>query len=140
LRKLLLIFLLVFGAGVSADVYAQSGGRKKEGGGGAKKIRFSFKKKKSQGHADEFAKGNNGRRGRISRLFKKDRPAWVYKSSGSVRSHNRENRFLFKWSRSQGRAENAATTDHQNKVRERKRSRGNSTFKSKKYKKRKSAK
>ncbi len=114
----------------SVDLHAQSGGRKREGS--VKRKRSSGVK--SKGNADEFARGNSGRRGRFARLFKKDKPAWQYKSSGSARSHQRENRFLFKWTRSKGRAENAATQERQKKIRNKERIRGNRAFRFRKHK------
>ena len=52
----------------------------------------------------------------------------------SARSHQRENRYLFKWNRSKGRAENAATIEKQNKVRNKERIRGNRAFRFRKHK------
>jgi hypothetical protein len=116
----------------SVAVFAQSGGRKKEKKAKARGS-FVLKKAKSKGHADEFARGNSGRRSRLSRLFKKDKPAWTYKSSGSRRSQNKANRYLFKRNRSEGHVDNEETLKRQNKKRSKKRDRGNQTFKSKKY-------
>ncbi len=116
----------------SATVYAQSGGRKRE-----KKAKTKgsvvLKRPKSKGHADEFARGNSGRRSRLSRLFKKDKPAWTYKSSGSRRNQYKANRYLFKRDRSEGHVDNEETLKRQNKKRAKKRDRGNQSFKSKKY-------
>jgi hypothetical protein len=136
LKKLFLIFFIILGVGIHSDFYAQSGGRKKE-----RKVKKRgnavLTQYKSKGHADEFAKGNSGRRGKWSRLFRKDKPAWTYKSSGTARSHYKENRFLFFRHRSQGRVDNATATEKQNKKRARERERGNETFKDRKFKKRK---
>lgn len=136
MNRILLIILLFFGIAATDEAFAQSGGRKREGRA-KKRGNVILNQYKSRGHADEFAKGNSGRRGRLSRLFRKDRPAWVYKSSGSARSHYKENRFLFFRYRSKGRAENAMITDRQNKKRARDREHGNETFKARKFKKRK---
>ena len=88
---------------------------------------------KSKGHADEFARGNSGRRSKWSRLFKKDKPAWTYKKSGTRRSQNKANRYLFKRHREEGHELNEETLNKQNKKREKKRERGNESFKRKKY-------
>lgn len=126
------LFLAAFLAG--ADLDAQTGGRKREGRAKTKKHgSIVLNQYKSRGHADEFARGNSGRRGWFSRLFKKDRPAWNYRTSGSARSNYRENRFLFSWNRTQGKHENMATIERQNKERARQRNRGNKTFKFKKH-------
>jgi hypothetical protein len=136
LKKSFLIFFIILGVGIHSDFSAQSGGRKKERRA-KKRGNVVLTQYKSRGHADEFAKGNSGRRGKWSRLFRKDKPAWTYKSSGTARSHYKENRFLFFRHRSQGRADNATATEKQNKKRARERERGNDTFKDRKFKKRK---
>jgi hypothetical protein len=122
---------------LSMQCYGQSGGRKTE-----RKIKTKKRgnhiltQYKSHGHADKFAKGNSGRRGRLSRLFGKKHTSWVYKSSGSRRSTYRANQFLLTRSRSQGKIENANVLDKQNSTRSKKRVHGNKTFRSKKYKSR----
>jgi hypothetical protein len=134
LKKLVIILLLLLGIGYSNNFYAQSGGRKKE-----KRIKTKRRgnhiltQYKSHGHADEFARGSNGRRGRIARLFHKTRPSWVYKSSGSRRSHARDNRDLFTRDRSKGHVDNDMTQARQNRERGKRRDHGNSSFKRKKY-------
>ncbi|HQQ93158.1 MAG TPA: hypothetical protein PLQ93_01280 [Bacteroidia bacterium] len=110
---------------------AQSGGRKREGKSRAKKT-WNWKKQKSMGHADEFAH-SSGRRSRWSRLFRKEKPAWVYKSSGSRRSQHKANRYLFKRHQTEGRELDQQSLDKQNKKRARRRDRGNESFKRKKY-------
>lgn len=137
LKKLVLIILLLLGTSVSTRYYSQVGGKKKEKRVKAKRRgNHILTQYKSHGHADEFAKGNSGRRSRLSRLIRKDRPAWVYKSSGSRRSANRANRFLLTRSRSQGKIENADMLDRQNAQRAKHRVRGNRAFRFKKYKSR----
>jgi hypothetical protein len=108
--------------------HAQTGGRKKEGKT-KKHGSLVLRQYKSRGHADEFARGSSGRRGIFARLFKKDRPAWQYKSSGSRKSTYRANRFLFAWHRTNGKRENAATLDKQNSDRAKYRVRGSRSFK-----------
>jgi hypothetical protein len=134
IAKSLVIILLVFANGIGNDAFSQSGGRKRE-----RKVRkrgdFILTQYKSRGHADEFAKGN--RRGWFSRIFKKDRPAWQYRTSGSSRSNYKENRFLFFRHRSEGHQQNATNIEKQTRKRDRERRHGNETFKSRKFKKRK---
>jgi hypothetical protein len=129
-RKFILFSLFVLFT--CSGVLAQSGGRKKEGR--QKKSGLSLKKTKSQGHADEFARGNGGRRSRLSRLIRKDKPAWTYRRSGTASSNYRENRFLFFRFRSKGRQENAEYSERRNKVRARDREHGSDAFHSKKHK------
>lgn len=121
---------------MTTEFYAQSGGRKTE-----KKVKTKKRgnhvltQYKSHGHADDFARGNNGRRGRFARLFNKKQPAWESKTS-TRRSAYRANQFLLTRSRTKGKNENAATQDRQNSSRSKSRVKGNKSFKSKKYKSR----
>src|SRR4051812_46232484 len=99
LKRFLLILLLLFGIGISNDYLAQSGGKKREGT--KKRARKSLFAPRSASNADVFANGGT-RRGIFSRLFRRDPGAWQYKSSGSVKSQNRENRGLFSRYRTKG--------------------------------------
>jgi hypothetical protein len=135
LKKLFIIVLLILGTGISTDYYSQIGGKKKEPKLKSKRRgNHILTQYKSHGHADEFARGSSGRRGKLSRLFRKPKPAWVYKSSGSKRSAWKANQFLLTRSRSKGKIENAMTQDRQNGERSKKRVRGNRAFRFKKYK------
>src|SRR4051812_34202668 len=60
LKKILFIILLLSGIGLSEVSYAQTGGRKRETRG-KRRGNFRLTQWKSQGHADAFARGNNGR-------------------------------------------------------------------------------
>lgn len=137
MKKFFIILVLLLGTAISTEYCAQIGGRKKE-----KKVKVKRRgdhvltQYKSHGHADEFARGSSGRRGRLSRLFRKDRPAWVYKSSGSKRSAWRANQFLLTRSRSKGKIENADFLDRQNSGRSKTRVHGNRAFRFKKYNRR----
>jgi hypothetical protein len=136
LKKTLIILLLLFGFGLSTEYYSQSGGRKKErrerkGKRRGNHILFQYK---SRGHADRFARGNNGKRSRLARLFRKNPPVWKQKTAGSVRSQYRANRYLFFRFRTKGKMENAETLDRQNKKRGGFRVRGSQVFQSRKYK------
>src|SRR5687767_4162057 len=84
--KIALAFFLVAGILFSPAFDAQSGGRKKEGRI-KRKGDFKLTQYKSRGHADEFARGSSGRKGWIARLFKRDKPAWTYRTTGSNRSN-----------------------------------------------------
>lgn len=125
--------------GISTDFYAQTGGKKSEKRQrkGKRRGNFILTQYKSHGHADKFARGNSGRRGRLARLFsKKKESSWVYKSSGSRRSAYRANQFLLTRTRSKGKIENADMLDRQNAQRSKSRVKGNKAFRSKKYKSR----
>lgn len=128
--------MLLLVPALGSEAFGQTGGKKREGKA-KRRGDFILFQYKSRGHADEFARGNSGRRGLWARLFKKDTPAWHYRRSGNAASNHRENRFLFFRFRSPGRDENAMTTDRQNKKRARKREHGNAEFSSKKYKRKK---
>lgn len=128
LKRFLLIIFLLFGIGISNGYLAQSGGKKREGS--KKRARKSLFGPKSASNADVFANGGN-KRGIFSRW--RDPGAWQYKSSGSVKSHNRDNRNLFKRRRTEGMENNRRTQERQNRDRARKRVRGNKVFARKKY-------
>lgn len=122
---------MLFSLLAQQELFAQSGGRKKEGKAKSRGT-FSLKRTKSKGHADEFAKGNSGRRGFLSRLFRKDKPAWTYRKSESPRKQYKANRYLFKRERAEGHMDNEETLKRQNKKRNKQRDRGNESFKRKK--------
>jgi hypothetical protein len=133
LKKIFIILLLLLGVGFSTTGYSQSGGRKREKRAKTKKrgngIHTQYK---SQGHADEFAR-SNGRKGKFARLFHRDKPSWKNRSSGSKRSHNKDNRNLYTRTRSKGHVSNAETQSKQNADRAKRRDRGNNSFGRKKY-------
>lgn len=85
------------------------------------------------GHADEFAKGNSGRRGFFSRLFRSEKPAWTNRKAESRRKQYKANRYLFKRDRVEGHVDNEETLKKQNKKRSKRRDRGNESFKRKKH-------
>jgi hypothetical protein len=135
-RAALIAFTLsVLAVAVPSVAHAQAGGKKRERVA-KKRGNFMLTRWKSMGHADEFARGSHGRRGFFTRLFRKPRPSWVYKSSGSPRSHHRENQFLFTRFRTPGRVENEDFQMRRNRDRQRNRQHGNSTFKRRKFKRR----
>lgn len=123
--------LLVFAVAFANTLAAQSGGKQREKSN-AKRSGRMFKRVKSPGNADAFASGK-GRRGFFARLFKKPNPSWSNRSSGSVKSHRRANRSLFRRDRTKGKAENEAILDRQNADRAKRRIRGNKVFSKKKY-------
>ena len=130
-----LLFILCLLTIWSLTTYGQTGGARRE-----RKVKSKGAKvlggAKSKGHADEFARGNSGRRGRLSRLFRSDRPAWQYRKSGSKRTNYRDNKDLFTRQRSKGKIENDTYQERENRNRARHREHGNKVFKKKKYKKR----
>jgi hypothetical protein len=134
LKKAVIIFLLLFGVGFSYTLEAQSGGKKREKRVRTKKRGNSILTQyKSHGHADEFARGSSGRHSKIYRLFHKPKPAWQYKSSGSRRSHNSDNRDLFSRERSKGRVDNEGSQMRQGRDRSRRRDHGSVSFLRRKY-------
>ena len=132
MKKHTLIFLFVVGIVLTNPLFGQSGGKKRE-----KKAKprgnFVLSSPKSHGNADKFARGSSGRRGKLARLFTKEKSAWTYKRSGSVRSQNKANKYLFKRERSEGLVENANTQKRNNKKRAKRRDRGNESFSKKKH-------
>lgn len=125
------------GASLTTEYYAQTGGKKHERRG-KRRGNFILTQYKSRGHADKFARGNSGRKGRLAKLFKKKnkRSSWVYRSSGSKRSINRANQYLLTRSRTAGKIENAEYLEHNNMKRSKNRVHGNTAFRSRKYKNR----
>lgn len=84
------------------------------------------------GHADKFAKGA-GRKGVFARLFKRDRPAWVYRSTNPSSTQKRETRALFTRYRTKGKKYRAGILAKQNSDRARSRTRGNASFHKSRY-------
>jgi len=130
LKKFLIITLLLFGLGFSNDFSAQTGGRKREHRN--QRRGKTFRRHRSAGHADEFARGGS-KRSMFSRLFHKSRPAWSPKRRTTDRSRYADNRKLFSRYRTKGKQYNEMVLSKRNADRARKRVRGNKTFARKKY-------
>lgn len=128
---------MLLGTSLTTEYYSQTGGKKHERRG-KRRGNFILTQYKSRGHADKFARGNSGRKGRLAKLFKKKnkRSSWVYRSSGSKRSINRANQYLLTRSRTAGKIENAEYLEHNNMKRSKNRVHGNTAFRSRKYKNR----
>jgi len=135
LKRIVLIAIILLGISFSTDFYAQTGGKKHERRG-KKRGNFVLTQYKSHGNADKFARGNSGRRSRFSKLFKKKHSSWVYKSAGSKRSAYKANQYLLTRARTTGKVENSDFLDHQNSIRSKSRVKGNTAFRSRKYKNR----
>lgn len=118
-------------SGTTTAYYAQSGGTKREGGS-RRHGKLGLKRAKSKGHADEFARSK--KKGMFARLFRKDPPSWVNRTTGSKTSNYKANRRLFRRHREMGHVDNQVAQDKQNSRREKRRDRGNKSFSSKKYK------
>jgi hypothetical protein len=131
LNRLFLILALVIGIGVFNDAEAQSGGRRKEHRNQRRGSMHLFRGK-SMGNADKFAKGA-GRKGIMARLFKKDRPAWVYHPTNPGKKQRKESRYLFSRYRTKGKKYRSGILAKQNSERARNRSRGNSSFHKSRY-------
>jgi hypothetical protein len=136
LRTLVMLFFLAFTLALPVTADAQTGGKKREGKV-KKRGNFKLGQYKSRGHADEFARGSAGRKGLFARLFKKDRPAWQNRTTGSSRSNYKENKYLFSWNRTRGKQQNVATIERQKRERHRNRERGNTSFQDRKHKRKK---
>lgn len=134
MKRFSILFLFVFALGINHYSNAQSGGKKREkyAKKGKKNGLHILTQYKSHGHADEFARGGSiGRKGRLAKFFYKPKPAWNYKSAGSARSHERENRGLFARFRSKGKTENAEYQNRQRAERSKRRVRGAESFQKK---------
>jgi len=130
LKKQWVIFLLLFGLGFGNAYYAQAGGRKREKQArkGPRRGNYIHRQYKSAGHADDFARGSNGRFKKYNKLFKRPKPAWHYHTAGSVRSANKANKYLFTRYRSKGKIENTNELYRRKKIRDRNRVRGSEAF------------
>ncbi len=129
-RLFIILFILLF-SGASTAYFSQTGGTKREGGS-RKHGRLGLKRTKSKGHADEFARSK--KKGIFARLFRKDPPSWVNRTTGSKTSNYKANRKLFRRHKEMGHIDNQVALDKQNSRREKRRDRGNKSFSSKKYK------
>lgn len=132
-RFFTLLFLLL-SVGVTTPMMSQvKGGRKKEhrnqrGGGG------KLFGNKSKGNANAFAKGGH-KRGFLARIFKgnKSGSAWVYHKTKPGIKQKREQPKLFTRNRTKGKKFTDGIIAQQNRQRNLKRVRGNSSFSHKKH-------
>lgn len=127
--KKTIIFILVLVA-FSLQVFGQSGGSKREKyrRKGPKRGNFLHKTYKSAGHADEFARGSNGRFNKYRKLFSHSKPAWTYRNVGTSKSNYKANRYLFTRYRSKGKIDNTNELYRRKKIRDRNRTRGSESF------------
>lgn len=128
--KIFTVVFLLFSIGLTTPVLAQvAGGRKREHrnqrGGGFR----LFKKTRSGGHADAFARGGH-KRGFIARVFgkKRDGGAWVYKRTNPGKKQNREQAQLFSRNRTKNKKYRDGILASQNRKRSATRDRGNASF------------
>lgn len=130
LSKLFSILFILFAIGATTPIMAQSiGGRKREhrnqrrGGG---KL---FKRQRSSGNADAFARGGH-KRGFLARLFKgnKDGSAWVYRKTNPGAKQKREQGQLFTRNRTKAKKYRDGILARQNHQRASSRVRGNTSF------------
>lgn len=132
MKKISSIFALLLCFCLNNTLVAQSGGRKREHKNQRRGGSSVFKKGHSSGHADRFAHGGS-RRGVFARLFRKDRPAWVYHSTNSGKAQKRETRHLFARYRTKGKRYKDGILAKLNADRAKRRNRGNNTFRYPKY-------
>lgn len=133
LNKLLTLILILLAIGVTTPIVAQSpGGRKREhrnqrGGGSL------FKRNKSAGHADAFAKGH--KKGFLSKLFKgkKNGGAWVYKKTNPGLKQRKEQAQLFSRNRTKNKKYRDGILAKQNHKRSATRVRGSASFSKRKH-------
>ncbi len=119
MKKLALLIILLFTFSLSNVYVAQTGGRKRE-------------HKNQKGGSKGFSR-SSGRKGVFARMFRKDKPAWVYHSTKSGRAQVRETRHLFSRYRTKGKRYKDGILAKQNAERARKRVKGNSTFHHRRY-------
>ncbi len=118
--------MLLSGILMSEDFYAQAGGKRREHRN-QRRASMHFFRNKSQGNADKFAQGA-GKSGIFARLFKRDRPAWVYHPTKINKQHRGESRNLFSRYHTKGRKYRSGVLAKQNSDRARRRDRGNRSF------------
>lgn len=135
LSKLFTIIFILIAIGATTPIMAQSiGGRKREHRnqrrGGVK----LFKRQRSAGNADAFARGGH-KRGFIARIFKgnKDGSAWVYRKTNPGTKQKREQAQLFKRNRTKAKKYRDGILARQNHKRSSTRVRGNASFSKKKH-------
>lgn len=130
MKKYLILILLFIGVGLGTNYYGQSGGRKREKNArkGPRRGNYIHRQYKSAGHADEFARNSKGRMNWFSRMFYRPKASWHYHTSGTVRSANRANRFLFTRYRSKGKIENTDELFRRKRLRDRNRVHGSTAF------------
>lgn len=111
------IITILLCIGITTPMMAQTGGRKKEhrnqrGGGSI------FKRKKSGGHADAFAKGGQ-KKGFLARLFKgkKSSGGWVYHKTNPGTKQNKEQSKLFSRFRTKNKRYRDGVLANQNRKR-----------------------
>ena len=132
MKKVILIFFLLSGIFLSDDYFAQKGGRRREHRNQRRGTLHIFRRNSvSAGNADKFARGT-GNTGFFARLFKKDRPAWVYHPTKMSKSRN-DCKGLFTRYRTKGKKYRSGILAKQNSDRSRRRDRGNMSFGRKKY-------
>lgn len=127
--KLFTVFFVLCCFALTTNLSAQTGGRRKEhrnqrGGGSI------FKRKKSGGHADAFAKGN--RKGFFARIFKSKgngKGPWVYHKTRPGVKQNKEQSRLFSRFRTKNKKYRDGLLAKQNKKRAANRGKTNFTKK-----------
>lgn len=127
MRKLYFIFLLTFITGFFTEIFAQSGGRKKEHRNQRKGGGSMFNK--SKGNAESFAKGGGNRK----KSKRRSDNLWVYRKTPTNKKINRETRFLFSRYRTKGKRYREGILAKQNASRAKSRVRGNKVFHKPKY-------
>jgi hypothetical protein len=114
--KIFTIALLFSSFCFTSVLTAQVGGRKKEHrnqrGGGL------FKRSKSLGHADKFARGGK-KKGFFAKLFHTSKPSqsWTYRKTRPGKRQLSEQRFLFSRERTRSRSYREKILAKQNKMR-----------------------
>lgn len=126
LKKLVLIFLLCFATGLVTEVYAQTGGRKREHRNqkrGSKKFGA-----KSAGNADAFARGGSNKRN-----SRKKSQGWVYRPTPTSKKQRKEQKYLFSRYRTKGKKQREGIFARQDADRSKRRVRGNKVFHKRKF-------
>jgi hypothetical protein len=127
LKKLFFIFVFLIASGISLELSAQTGGRKREHRN-QRKSSSKFKRKPSAGNADAFARGGSNRRS-----SRKKTSSWVYRPTPTSKKQRKEQRFLFKRFKTKGGKFNESFLSRQNNDRSKGRVRGNKVFHKRKF-------
>jgi hypothetical protein len=130
-KKIILLFCSVFFILGTQSVFAQAGKKKERSNQKRSSAAGLFKKNKSAGHSDAFARSD--RKGFFARLFGKTKGPWVYRTSRSYRHEAHGTRISFSRQWTKRKKLYFAILQKQNAYRAKHRVHGNKVFHKKKY-------
>lgn len=116
-NKIFILLFVTFCIGFSTTTFAQTGGRKKEHRNQRSRGKL-FKRTKSGGHADAFAKGGH-KKSFFARIFKggSSKSSWSYRKTNPGSKQRSEQAQLFKRSRTKNKSFRDGILASQNKKR-----------------------